>query len=183
MKNFLIGTIFLGLASLGYSQSRDFEKNEIRLSALEVTPMELSALEVTAMDQNYLDKVSNEPISSKVFTLEEQVSSYDIKEHPLFNADYNRSYQVRFDRGNEKIVATFNQNGKILNTYESYRDLNPPIAIMASVYGKYPNWIVQGTTYTVNYNGKEAEKTFAVRMEKDGVKKKLKLDLEGNIME
>lgn len=173
MKKFLIGTFFLGLASLGYSQGVNFEKREIKLSTVEVTPV----------DQDYLDKVGNETISGKVFTLEEKASRYNIKEHPLFNPDRNSRYRVRFDIGKGKIVATFNQNGKILKTHESYRDLNPPVAIMASVYLKYPNWNLQSTTYTVHYNGMDAEKTFAVRMEKDGIRKNLKFDLEGNIME
>ena len=63
MKKFLIGTIFLGLASLGYSQSSDFNKNE-----------KISSIEVIPTDQVYLDKVSDETFSERVYTLERKVS-------------------------------------------------------------------------------------------------------------
>lgn len=172
MKKFLIGTIFLGLASLGYSQSSDCNKNE-----------KLSSIEVSSMDQVYLDKVSDETFSNKVYTLERKASRYNIKEHPSFNAKHNGKYRVSFDMGKSKIVATYDQNGKITHAKESFRNLLAPIAVRESVYDKYPNWTLKNTAYTVNYNGQEAKKRYMVQMEKNGVKKKLNFDLEGNIKE
>jgi hypothetical protein len=172
MKKFLIGTIFLGLASLGYSQSSDFNKNE-----------KISSIEVIPMDQVYLDKVSDETFSERVYTLERKASRYNIKEHPSYNAKYSGAYRVFFLRGNSKIVATYDRHGKITRTKESFNNLLTPIAVRESVYDRYPNWTMKSTAYTVNYDGKEANKIYKVQIVKDGVKKKLNLDLEGNIRE
>lgn len=171
MKKFLIGTIFLGLASLGYSQSSDGNQNEKKLSDVEVN----------ATDQVYLDIVSDEGISSKIYTLEREASRYNVKEHPLFNTNNNGRYRVGFSKGKGRIEATYGRNGKILYARENYKNLMLPNAVREAVYEKYSDWTVRSTAYTVYYNGKEAEKKYMVQMEKDGIKKKLKFDFEGNI--
>lgn len=171
MKKVLIGTIFLGLASLGYSQSSDCKEHQIKLSNVEVSPT----------DQIYLDMVRDDTISSKVYTLEKKASRYNIKEHPFFNADNNGRYRVGFFKGKGKIMATFGQNGKILYAKESYFDFKLPNAVRDSFYEKYPDWAMQSTAYTVHYNGKEAKKSYKVQIGKDGMKKTLQLDFEGNV--
>lgn len=173
MKKFLIGSIFLGLASLGHAQSSDCNKNETKLSSVEVSPT----------NQVYLNEVSDEAISSIVYTLERKASRYNITEHPSYNANYNYEYCIGFGAGKSKIVATYDQNGKIVSAKESFKDIVTPVVVRNSAYEKYPDWIVQSTAYTVYYNGKKAKKTYMVRMEKDGVKKKLNFDLEGNMEE
>ena len=173
MKNLLFGTIFLGLASLGYAQSSDCNKSE-----------RLSSVEVSQTDQVYLDEVSDETFSNNVvYTLEQKASRYDIKEHPSFNVKGYGKYDVQFDMGKSKIVATYDQNGKIISAKENFKDLLVPVSVRESVDNKYPNWTLKSTAYTVNYNGQEAKKRYMVQVEKDGVKKRLNFDHKGNLKE
>ncbi len=170
MKFFLVGTMFLGFASLGYSQSSDCRESEIRLSGIEVT----------ALDQMYLDKVSEGINSAKVYALEKRASRYNIRENSIFYDNPKRIYEVRFFVDGGKIVAIYDHKGKILYAREKYQDLTLPFEIRNSVYRENPDWDLHSTTYTVTYDGRSAKKIYLVKIKKEGLKKNLKFDAEGN---
>ncbi len=168
MKKFLIGIMILGLASLGYSQAFDAEMEEVKLSDVTITPM----------NPDYLDKVG-ESLSPWVFTLEKRASRYSIKDSTSFIPGViNR---VRFIQRKGELTATYNYNGKILSTRERYSNLVLPPAVRNAVFSDYPDWNMKKNTYHVSYNHKKgAKKVYKVQIRKDGIKKNLKLDVNGN---
>lgn len=170
MKKFLIGSMFLGLASLGYSQSSDCGKKEIRLSGIELTPM----------NQTYLAKVSDGAISDKVYSLEKKASHYNIKENSLFDGKPNTVYRIGFYGDGGRILATYDHNGKILYANEKYQNTTLPLPVRNSLYRENPDWVLKETTYKVTYNGKIARKMYSVQIGKEGLNKNLKFDMEGN---
>lgn len=75
MKKLVFGTIFLGLASLGYSQNSDCGKDAIELTGVEVGPV----------NHAYLDNLGDGVISPSVFILEKRASRYNVKESPFYS--------------------------------------------------------------------------------------------------
>ncbi len=168
MKKLLIGTLFIGLASLGYSQASDAEMEEVKLSGVTMKPLNLG----------YLDKVG-ESLSPWVFTLEKKASQFDIKKSPFFIRG-ERSEIIFIQRKGE-INATYDYNGKILSTRERYSNLLLPPAIRNAVYRAYPDWNMEKNTYLVSYNHRKgAKKVYKVQIRKNGLKKNLKLNVDGN---
>lgn len=168
MKKLLIGTLFIGLASLGFSQSATSEMEEVKLS--DVT--------ITSLNTDYLDKVG-ESLSPWVFTLEKRASRFNIKESPFFNPGGISKFRFATRKG--KIYATYNDDGKILSTQEFYGNIILPPTVREALYRAYPDWYMHKNTYLVSYNReKGAKKVYKIQIQKDGSKKSLKLDGEGN---
>ena len=171
MKSLVIGIMLLGVANLGYSQnSNDCSKTAIELSGVEISPM----------DHAYFDKVAEGVGSTKVYALERNAASYNVKNHPNFDDNDNKVYHVRFNKEKAEIMATYDNDGKIVYAHETYEDLTLPPAVRNSVYKENPDWKVNGTAYTVFYNGVDASRTYRVQLKKEKMKKNLKFDAEGN---
>lgn len=170
MKSLAIGVMLVGIVQLGYSQnSTDCSKNEIALSEVEVSPM----------DQAYFDKVAEGVVSTEIYALERKASRYNVKKHPYFDGKDNKVYHVRFSKDKGEILATYDNEGKIVYAHETYEDLSLPLAVRTSVYKENPDWKVDGTAYTVFYNGENASRTYRVQLKKEKMKKNLKFDADG----
>lgn len=180
MKKFIFGSIFLGLATLGYSQSSDCGKNAIQLNGVEV---------IGSINQNYLDKVIGGSFSELVNTLEGQAARFKIEQspsyddNPIYAGRLNKTYDVRFSKLTGEILATYDRDGNIISTSEKYQDLTPPPAVRNSAFRLHPDWIVKNTAYAVYYNGKDAKKMYKLQLSKDKMKKVLKFDIDGNQIE
>ncbi len=168
MKKLLIGILIIGLASLGYSQASDTAMEEVKLSDVTIMPL----------NPDYLDKVG-ESLSPWVFTLERKASQFDIKKSPSF-IQGERS-EILFTQRKGKINATYDSKGKIISTQEKYSNLLLPSVVRTAVYRAYPDWNMEKNTYHVSYNHKKgAKKVYKVQIRKEGVKKNLKFDVNGN---
>ena len=174
MKKLVLGAIFLGFASLGYSQS----------SHGGISLIKLSGVEVSSVNQNYLNKVVKGSNSGVVYTLENEAATYKIERLPSYDDYYiygdmlNKTYNVQFSKHNGEILATYDRNGNIISTIERFDDLTPPPAIRNSVYKSLPDWTLKSTTYTVSYDGKDAKKMYKVQLSKDNQKKTLKFNVD-----
>lgn len=170
MKKFLIGTMIMGLASLTYSQNSNGDPAEIKLSDVEI-----------GLNLAYLDEVQNGVQSNRVISLERKASRFIVKESKFFSP-YGLS-KVKFARKLGNIQATYDPEGNILSTYERYNNIVLPQLIRNKVYSEYPDWIMLNNTYSVAYDYKKGvRKMYKIQVEKDGLKKKLKFDSEGNPM-
>lgn len=170
MKKFLIGTMIMGLASLTYSQNSNGDPAEIKLSDVEI-----------GLNLAYLDEVQNGVQSNRVISLERKASRFILKESKFFSP-YGLS-KVKFARKKGNILATYDPEGNILSTYERYNNIVLPQLIRNKVYSEYPDWIMLNNTYSVAYDYKKGvRKMYKIQVEKDGLKKKLKFDSEGNPM-
>ena len=175
MKKLVLGAILLGFANLSYSQSSECGTNVIKLSGVEVS----------AVNQNYLNKVVSGATSEVVFTMQSEAASYKIERTPSYNDNYiysdmlNKTYDVQFSKQKGEINATYDRNGNIIATSEKYYNLTPPPAVRNSAFKALPDWKVNSTSYTVNYNGKDAKKAYKIQLSKDRQKKTLKFDVDG----
>lgn len=172
MKKLVIGTLCLGLASLGFSQSADVDFGQVKLSDVTVSPINL----------DYIDKVREGAVSEKVFIMEKKASRYNIKESPFFN-NHEESFEIRFIKKNGRITAIYDRNGKIRSTSERYKNLRLPPAVRNSVYKAYTGWTMVGNAYMVSYHcNRGVKKIYKVKMAKGDLQKNLKIDTQGNLL-
>ena len=171
MKNYAIGLLVLGFASLGYSQDPDNEMDEVQLSDVVVTPINLS----------YIAKVQDKSTPEPVIKLENKAARYNVKNSPVFDEDFD-AYEVIFSQTNGSIMATYDGNGKITSTKEKYKDLTLPFKVRNAIYKKYPGWTIHSDVYVVSYkhDGK-LKQIYEARITKDNMKKRVKCDTEGTL--
>ena len=169
MKKFVFGLLFLGLTSLGYAQELDNEAKEVVLEGVTVTPVNI----------DYLKKVQGNATPEIVKALENKAARFNIKESPMFDNGIG-PYKVYFSNSKGRIVATYNNEGKILSSKEKFGDVVIPVPVRNTVYQAFPDWKINSNTYMVYYNGERGtKKTYHFQIGKDGLKEKLKLVFEG----
>ena len=168
----MLTLLTLSLFGLGTAQTK-----EIKLENVTIKPLNL----------NYLKKVQDKNTPAFVKALESRAARYDITESPLFKRDFD-AYEVVFDAVKKNgadgtIMATYDQNGKILNSVERYKNVSLPKAIRDACLEKYPDYKIHKDFYLVTYNYDEnsVEKMYKVQLRNGSSKKSLKIDADGVI--
>lgn len=170
MKTLITGLLFVGLTSLGFAQNGGIE--QVELNEVNVTPLNLT----------YLNNVQDTDTPTKVKELENVASRYDITESAVFNKKFE-AYEVIFKESNGKIIATYDQNGKITSSLERFSNVVLPPKVRSAIYQSFPGWNLHKDTYLVSYFGdQDVTKVYKIQLRKDKQRKNLKVDVDGNII-
>ena len=157
--------LLLGFASLLYSQ----EPKAV------VQGVELEGVTVTSPNYRYLAMVQDENTPETVRGLERKAASFNLLESPIYNK-IDKAYEVFFSNSKGRIVATYDDEGKILCSYEKFGDVAVPVSIRNTVFESYPDWKMNKNTYLVTYyRNKGVKKTYHFQIEKGNETKNLKL--------
>ncbi|NKI25564.1 hypothetical protein HCG49_03200 [Arenibacter sp. 6A1] len=166
MKKLVVGMLLLGLASLGFSQEIKNGIEEVALSEVTVSPI---------INSEYIDKVQDDYTPLRVKMFENEVAKYDIKDSYLYDRDYDQ-FVIIFVQDNGKIVATFDDDGNIVNAFEYHLDVRVPRNLIDGVYKQYPGWTAEKSKYLVSYgNNKDVKKVYKLVLAKNDTRKRLKL--------
>lgn len=98
------------------------------------------------------------------------------------NDDYD-TYQITFKGKGERLVATYNKDGKLLSTVENGKNIAPPISVDNAVEKAYPEWIITKDNYKiVHYTGSKKIERYKLVLENSGKKIRVYTDASGNIL-
>lgn len=171
MKKFVIGSLLLGLTSLGFSQT-DTNIQEEQLDDVIVTPLNLS----------YTKSVQDDTTPEKARLLENKAARFDITELEMFDKSFE-AYEVIFRKSDGTIIATYDKSGKIIQSTERFENVVLPEKVRTSILKEYPGWQIQKDVYLVSYfAGREGKRTFKVQIQNGNKRKHLKIDHLGNMI-
>ena len=167
MKKLLIGLLVLGFATQNYAQVRT-EK--------------LPELDLTNVNSDYIQKVDMTNETGPVKMLEEYAASYDLVKSD-FVEDKFINYAVFFENSHGTISATYDKEGRIIKTFEKFKDVQPPRAVVNAIFDTYPGWKIANDIYLVKYNENSGvTKKYKLVLEKDNEFIKVKTDGIGNYL-
>ncbi|MBJ7879951.1 hypothetical protein [Gelidibacter salicanalis] len=172
MKAIMIG-LFLGLTSLMNSQSFTSQVDQVALNEVVVSPFK---------NPSYMDAVyePNAPTQAKM--LESEVGKYDITSATVYSKNH-MNYDVLFECAYGNILASFNADGELLNSYEKFEGIRLPETVRIALRDSYPDWKLNTTEYRVKYNmNKDVKRVYEVQLIKDNKKMNLKIDCKGVIL-
>ncbi|MGB5691651.1 MAG: hypothetical protein WBM43_03495 [Flavobacteriaceae bacterium] len=165
MRKWVLGLLFLGLASLVYSQQPQREVNEVILEGVTVT----------SPNFDYLAMVQDRNTPETVKGLERKAASFVLMESPVYNK-IDKAYEVFFSNSKGRIVATYDDGGKIISSVEKFANVVVPGPIRNTVYNAYPEWTMSENTYRVTYfHNKGVKKTYHLQISKGDETKNLKV--------
>ena len=169
MKKLIVGLLFFGLAT------------QFMLAQV-IKPIELSEVRV-AVNYKYLDAIENKEVAVPVKMLEEQVAYFNLKESDLYSDEYD-TYQVSFYIPEGKIVAAYDEEGKILRTIERFKNVKLPKSVTMAIVDRFPKWRIVEDAYKVDYYGKSgiARKSYKVKLKNKDKKMTVKLDEDGEFL-
>ncbi|MCW5516246.1 hypothetical protein [Muriicola sp. Z0-33] len=172
MKKLLIGLLFMGLTSLTYAQA----------TAESIAEMELEGITLLPANLSYLSVVSSGTEALRVIKLQKVAASFDITQAASY--DKNAKYhEFSFDQEFGHIYATYDRNGRIVRSDESYKDviLLPPTR--NSIYSTFPDWEIVGNKYEVLYKLEgETQKVYKIKLKNGNKRKRVKIDPQGKIL-
>lgn len=150
--------------SIGFAQE---EERAIELEGVTVSPINLDYM-YTVIDKN---------MPRSVQKLEQKAALFDVTELEIYNGQFE-AYEVFFEQPNGSIIATYDEVGKIIQSYERFKDIALPLAIREYIYEKNPGWKIHKDIYVVSYyDNKDVSKIAKVQLLKDGLKRNLKVDI------
>jgi len=168
MKKVIIGLLALGLAIPAFAQ--------------DVKVVELSEVVVRPMNFKYLNATNSKTAAIPVKTLERAVASYDVTEADFYRDDFE-FYTVSFYIPDGKIVAEYDNEGKIIRTIEKFKKISLPNDVKTALLERFPNWTVTNDVYRVTYTEDNGAKKIYKLMLKNGDKKmRVKLDDMGTFL-
>lgn len=143
---------------------------------------ELPEIKLVAVNYKYLDAAGNEDAALSVQQLQQQVAEYDVKKTDFYTDEYDL-YNVNFFIPEGKILASYDKDGNLLRTAEKFKDVALPQAVREAVAGRFPNWIITGDVYLVNYHGPDkVTKLYKILLENGEQRMRIKTDEKGNFL-
>lgn len=169
MRKFIIGLFVIGLTSQVFAQ--EISKTE-----------KLSEVVVTAVNYKYLNTLDNKEVAVPVQMLERKVASYNVQDSNFYQDDFGL-YHIAFYIPDGRIVAAYDEDGKVLRTIERFEDVKLPSAVRNSVAERFPNWIIVNDVYRVTYNQKKgAQKSYKIKIKNGDKTMRVKIDATGEFL-
>ena len=160
----------------------------LHLATAQTQEITLENINIRPLNLTYLKKVQDKNTPAFVKALESKAARYDITESPIFDREFE-SYEVVFDAvkkdgADGTIMATYDQDGKIINSVERYINVSLPKMIRDACLEEYPDFKIQKDVYLVsyNYNRNSVKKYYKVQMTNGSKKKQLKIDANGVLL-
>lgn len=166
MKKVIINVFAIAAISMGFAQTNGSNET-VALTGVTVKPINLS----------YLNAVLDEDMPEDVKYLENKAARFDVTTSEIYDSNFE-AYEVMFEQTNGSIMATYDQNGQIIESLERFKDITLPLNIREQLAIQHPGWTIHSDVYLVSYyRDKEMEKKCKIQLRKDGKKKNIKLDL------
>ena len=171
MKQFLFGLCLLGLTSSSFAQDNVVFKTIIKKEQVPTVILE-------AIDVDFPDYAIEEFATVPVEFVED-----DVYVNHKVDPDDIDTYQVSLQAKGKVITATYNGNGKLLNTVETLKNVTPPLAVERALVKAYPGWTISKDSYHMSHyaHGKKKER-YRFVMSKDGKNKHVYTDVHGTIL-
>ena len=165
MKKLIIGLFILGLTTQVFSQV-----------------IELSEVNVS-VNYKYLDAIDLDQIPIPVKILTEKVLNFEANKDDLYDDEYD-TYRVSFFIPDGKVVAAYDNTGKILRTIEKYKNIRLPQGVLQAIAERFPNWAVIEDVYEVNYHCDKGitKKHYKIKLENQDKIVSIKTDAKGNFI-
>ena len=137
---------------------------------------------VVATNYKYLDKVSAEDVAVPVQQLQRKVATYNMKDLDIYEDEYD-FYDVSFVIPEGVILASYNKDGKILQSVEKFKNTDLPGSVTNAIITKFPGWVISKNVYLVYYHDlNKVQKKYKITLEKGDQRIKVKTDDLGHFI-
>lgn len=173
MKKIVMVLFVLSIVGQNYAQ-------ETVLFTAKLKKNEVPKVILNAVDRDFANLTAVEFLSvPESFVVP---SSIDI--HKYKDSGYD-SYIVTFAGKTEKIMATYNKDGKLMSTVDRYETRNAPNEIYYAIDKLFPEWVVRDGYKKMSIfdiNGKEKNQYYKLTLENDKKIRKVYLNKHGQLV-
>ncbi|UQD54864.1 hypothetical protein [Flavobacterium sp. K5-23] len=173
MKTLIVTLLVLGLSLSSFAQvkpMKDMDKMKIE---------ELPAVVIKRIGNDFSVYLPDNNPDKDVRNIQEKFIAYDL------GKDYEgaETYLLVMETKKGSLSATYNEKGKLVRVVENYKNVKLPIAVMISVYKKYPDWtIVNDKFLYTQEEGDVLKKQYQLKIKKNKETRKLTVRPNGEIL-
>lgn len=178
MKTILLLTATLFIAQLGFSQSET--ANLLALNTKKESPYTVKK-SPRLLNADYIDQVTENSMANHVRALELQVSNFDVTSASGYKGK-TKPFEVVFQSNKGFIKAFYDENGKVIETVEKFKDVKLPNAVRDNIFKAYSNATLLKTDYYASYKNGSIEKTYEVTIKNNKSKIKVRVNSNGEIL-
>ncbi|SEQ95894.1 hypothetical protein SAMN05421824_2672 [Hyunsoonleella jejuensis] len=166
MKTFLFSLFVLGCFTFANAQTVELPETIISING------------------DYFNSSDSENSCNYVKKLEQALLEYDHSELSDLYDSKNDIYKVTFKIPQGKIIASFNKDGKIIETFEKYNNIRLPHSVLKAIAEKYPNYSIQEDVYIVKFHCDDDAKQqeYRVKIKNDTTILDLKANEQGEFI-
>ncbi|MDC8002834.1 hypothetical protein POV27_02105 [Aureisphaera galaxeae] len=158
MKTLLFSLAFLTATVAGFAQNTP--GNEV----------------TSVMNLDYMNAVQQKSESTSIGELQQQVASWDVRKQKEFDRRQDL-FTVVFKSENGNIEATFDKNGEIYSTSETYTNMVLPKKIHRKVMEQFPGWEVVKSKQILTYKrSQEPEVCYSLKLTQGSKRKTIRLN-------
>lgn len=176
MKSYLLALLILGMVNISYSQ--DIKEDGSDEENIEIE--NLPAVVIKSAGKDFSVYLPDKNPDKDVRTLQNKFIAYKL------GKDYEgyENYLVIMEMKDGSLVADYNENGKLINVVENYKNVKLPSTVIYSVYKTYPGWKITNDKFLYSQkNGDVTKKQYHLKIEKGKESRKVTVNPEGKIME
>lgn len=143
---------------------------------------EAKFLNVGSLDANYvyLHKVQDNLTPNHVRFLENVVSYWDVTGLEKFEKLREQPFELTFKSTHGSITASYDNEGRIINAVERFRDIALPNNLSILIAREYPKWEITKSRYSLIYTRtNDPLKRFRVQIRKGKLKQWLTVESSG----
>lgn len=175
MKVIIMVFFFLGLTTISYSQN----KNENGSKKGNMKAEELPEVVVRNAGKDFSVYLPDKNPDIAVTNIQNEFIAYDLGK----NAEGYDTFLVILKNSKGSLAATYDENGKLINVVENYKNVKLPSAVMYTIYKDYPGWTIVNDKFL--YTQKEGDiqkKQYNITIKKDKESRSLVVHPNGEIL-
>ena len=171
MKTFIFGLVFLGFTNLTAAQeviaSVNYDNSSFK-----------SELTTPVKNSEYLSNFDTKNVSEVISDFQKYVANYDLANAKVYTSEDPSIYHISFSEGNNRVEATYNQEGALISCIEKYENVRLPLTISSKIARQYPDWEFNKVHCTIKYvKNSDAIIAYEVAIKKDSKRKTVKYTL------
>jgi hypothetical protein len=163
------------------------QQSKLALFALEATVFKNTSFsddtpKLIPINSDYLKKSSSRELPNIVKSWKSRLVNYNLKTSVVFDDSEKSTYQITYKNKQVNILAIYNNNGKLLSTKETYKNIKLPLALRIRISKTYPNYAFVKNIYHTKYNYKTGVSKDYYIVQIDNGKYRKSIKYNGNLI-
>ncbi|MCM8570617.1 hypothetical protein NE848_14570 [Gramella jeungdoensis] len=172
MKTLIFSLLLIVATSIGHAQKiTELEEAKVGFAPLDVEVTENGDSFTYNVHESYAGQFVKDPIAF-------MKANFDIQNFIATYGDRNYdSYHLTFKSGQGFLKADFDKNGKIVKTYQKFKDIVLPLDVRRELYMAHKGWTMTENKYIASGRGEMLEKElYKIKIEDGSRSQNIKLD-------
>ncbi len=163
----LVSILAVCLTFASYAQKDNNQATSIALEDVLITS-----------NANYLQAVQDESTPATVKKLQREVATYSLRENSEFDQSVKTPFEMVFKNAHGQIDAFYDVSGKVISSFEKFRNILLPETIRDQVFHDNLDWEMISNQYSSSYSDEnKIKRTYKIKLRNGDHKKDIVIKL------